>query len=520
MLADAYDAADCGAFNPCKPQAGSALLHMLKAEQEYQAVMDVFQTDESLISLKAFEVLALIERGAVSPLDLLDALERRIAAVDGSVNALPTLCFERARMQAKALMRKPMVERGLLKGMPIPIKDLTEVAGVRTTYGSPIYAGHVPGYSDPLVERLEEEGGLVYAKSNTPEFGAGANTFNEVFGFTRNPWDTRCSAAGSSGGAAVSLATGMAWLAHGSDLGGSLRNPASFCGIVGLRPTPGRVATDPGVAVDRRLPVEGPMARCVEDVALLLDAMSGEDIRDPVSLPKPAHSFLSGARSGWRPARVAFSATLGFMPVDPQVAEITQAAALRFAEAGSHVEEAHPDCSEVHACFEVLRASFFASSKKALLETQRDKLKPEVIWNIERGLQLTMADIVRAEEQRAALMWRMLAFFGEYDLICAPATIVPPYPVEQRFVAECGGVRFENYVQWLGISYAFTLAGCPALSLPCGFTREGLPVGLQLVAPPRGEHRLLAAAKVLEDILDLKTHKPILPRVRHLAVDA
>ncbi len=478
--------------------------------------------DLSLINRSAVDLVELLKLGAVTPLDLLDALEARIAAVDGAVNALPTLCFERARAAAVELMDMPWPDRGMLCGLPVAIKDLTAVRGVRTTYGSPIFADFVPEASDPLVERLESEGGLIYAKSNTPEFGAGANTFNEVFGPTRNPWDTRLSAAGSSGGAAVALKTGTAWLAHGSDLGGSLRNPASFNGIVGLRPTPGRVATDPGLQIDRRLPVEGPMARTVEDVALFLDALTGEDVRDPVSLPKPVTPFLTQARSGWRPARVAWSADLGITPVDAEVAEVVRRAAMRFAELGAIVEEAHPDLSEAHDSFNVLRAKGFAISKAALLASHRDKLKPEVVWNIEKGLSLTMPEIVRAEEQRAAMTRRMLAFLagaeaGGYDLLCTPATIVAAFPVEQRYVEAVNGVTFDNYVGWLSIAYAITLCGCPALSLPAGFTADGRPVGLQIVARPRDEGRLLAGALALEQALGLDTVTPIEPRVAHLA---
>src|SRR5690606_36250912 len=217
-----------------------------------------------------------LKTGEVTPLDLLDALEERIAEIDPAVNALPTLAFDRARERAAALMKKPVEERGRLAGLPVPIKDLTEVEAVRTTFGSRIYQDYVPEASDVLVETIEAEGGLIYAKSATPEFGAGANTFNDVFGATVNPWNTSRSAAGSSGGAAVSLATGMAWVAHGSDLGGSLRDPASFCGIVGMRPSPGRVAKSPGALVEDMLSVEGPMARTVEDLALMFDAMTGE----------------------------------------------------------------------------------------------------------------------------------------------------------------------------------------------------------------------------------------------------
>jgi amidase len=469
-------------------------------------------SDQGLVRATACAIVDKLNSGEVTPLDLLDVLESRIAEVDGKVNALPTLCFDRARMRAKALMKKPIGDRGLLAGMPVPIKDLTNVEGVLTTQGSPIYKDTIATQSDIVVEHLEYDGAVIYAKSNTPEFGAGAHTFNEVFGATRNPWDTSRSAAGSSGGAAVALATGMAWLAHGTDMGGSLRNPASFCGVVGMRPSIGRVAHTPAFKIDRNLTVHGPMARNVEDLALLLDAMCGEHPADPLSLPSLPTSFLSAVRSGKKPKRVAYSPDLGITPVDPEVAAITRKAALRFAEAGAIVEEAHPDLHEAHECFHVLRAFDFAISKAALLRTRRHLLKPEVIWNIEEGLKLTVERLESAEAQRVAMTARALQFFGTYDLLLTPATIVPPFPVENRYVAECAGKKFDNYVEWLGIVYAITLVCCPALSLPCGFTASGLPVGLQMVAAPRGDAQLLAGAKVLEDILGVRGTMPIDPR--------
>jgi amidase len=469
-------------------------------------------SNQELVRATACAVVDKLNSGDVTPLDLLDVLESRIAEVDGKVNALPTLCFDRARTRAKALINRPVGDRGLLAGMPVPIKDLFHVEGVKNTQGSPIFRDHISAHSDIVVEHLEENGGVIYAKSNTPEFGAGANTFNEVFGATLNPWDLSRSAAGSSGGAAVALATGMAWLAHGTDMGGSLRNPASFCGIVGMRPSIGRVAHTPAFKIDRNLTVHGPMARNVEDLALLLDAMSGEHRADPLSLPSLPTSFLSAARSGKGPKRVAYSPDLGITPVDPEVAAITWQAAARFAEAGAIVEKAHPDLREAHECFHVLRAFDFAISKAALLRTKRDLLKPEVIWNIEEGLKLTVERIERAEAQRVAMAARTLEFFKTYDLLLTPATIVAPFPIENRYVAECAGHKFDNYVEWLAIVYAITLACCPALSLPCGFTAAGMPVGLQVVAAPRGEAELLAGAKLLEDILGLRGTTPIDPR--------
>ncbi|MEA2876347.1 MAG: amidase [Hyphomicrobiales bacterium] len=469
-------------------------------------------TDE-LIRQDAVTLVGRLKRGEVTPHDLLDALEKRIAAVDGAVNALPTLCFERARQHADRLMQKPVAERGQLAGMPVPIKDLVNVAGVRSTQGSPIFATRIPEKSDILVENLEAEGGIVYAMSNTPEFGAGANTFNEVFGATRNPWNTSRSAAGSSGGAAVALATGMAWVAHGSDMGGSLRNPASFNGIVGFRPSIGRVAHTPQGSIDQNLSQQGPMARNVEDAALLLDAMCGENPGDPLSLPRNGASFLAAARSNWRPKRVAWSADLGITRTDPEVAAITRRAAERFAELGAVVEEAHPDLTGLHEVFQTLRAYDFFMKRAKLLRNHRDLLKPEVIWNIEKGYKIDFDELERAENTRVALAQRYLAFFDRYDLLLTPATVVAAYPIENRYVAEVNGHKFSNYVEWLAIAYAITVTCGTALSLPCGFTRENLPVGLQIAGPPRSEARILAAAKAMEDILGLRGTTPIDPRV-------
>ncbi len=464
-----------------------------------------------LISQTARALVKRLCTGEVSSLDLLDALEGRIAAVDGRVNALPTRCFERAIDHARALEAKPVAERGVLCGLPVAIKDLSDVAGVRSTHGSPIFAEAVPATSAHVVERVEASGGIVYAKSNTPEFGAGGNTFNEVFGATLNPWDTRLSAAGSSGGSAVALATGMAWLAQGSDMGGSLRNPASFNGIVGLRPSPGRVPGGPSANPYATLGVEGPMARDVDDLALFLDALSGFDGREPLSLEAPPVSFAEAAAQREKPLRVAFSADLGITPIDPQVAEICQRAAAQFERIGVTVEATHPDLIDAHDVFQTLRAHDFAVGMSDLLRDHRDLLKPEVVWNIEKGMALTAADLGRAEKARGVMVRRAVAFFDTYDLLLTPATIVPPYPVEQRYVTECAGHEFETYIDWLAIAYAITNISLPALSLPCGFTAGGLPVGLQIVGKPRGESALLSAAGVLEDALGLM-HLPIDPR--------
>lgn len=479
--------------------------------------------NSDLIASSASQVVQLLRRGELSPLELIDVLEARIAAVDHQVNALPTLCLDRARDRARALMDKPMAERGLLCGMPVAIKDLDPVEGVRCTWGSPIYQDFVPRASDCLVEKVEASGGIVYAKTNTPEFGAGANTFNEVFGATLNPWDTAKSCAGSSGGSAAALASGTAWLASGSDLGGSLRNPASFCCVVGLRPSPGRVAhgaagagaypADLGGMPNQPFSVAGPMARNVPDVALLLDAMVGEHDADVMSMPREARSYVDAVKDHRAPRRVAFSADLGITPVDPEVASICEAAARRFEALGADVEEAHPDFSDVQDIFQTNRAISFYVGKKKLLETRRDLLKPEVIWNIEKARSLTIDDLARVELARAAYIARAREFFNHYDLLLSPATIVPPYPVEHRYVESCNGHEFSNYIEWCTIAYAITITGFPAMSVPAGFTTDGLPVGLQIVAGPRAEADLLSAAALYEATSELAGAVPIDPRL-------
>ncbi|MFD2207999.1 amidase [Kiloniella antarctica] len=467
-------------------------------------------SSDELIQASACEIKDLLNKNKVSPSELLNVLEARIQAVDGQVNALPTLCFDRARAFAKDLEKKSLEDRGILAGIPVPIKDLTATKGVRTTSGSPIFANRTPDWSDALVETMEANGAVVYAKSNTPEFGAGAHTFNPVFGTTRNPWDLSKSAAGSSGGAAAALATGCAWLAHGSDMGGSLRNPASFCGVVGLRPSMHRLADGPSTSPFQTLSMQGPMARNVADTALFLDAMVGFHNANPLALPATEASFLSTTQQKIKPIKVAYSSDLGVTPVDPEIAGICAQAALQFEEVGVIVEEATPELSEAPEIFKRLRGLDFVIGLGPLLDQHRDKLKQDIIWNIEYGRSLTAEDIAWAERKRGEIYYRMQSFFAEYDLLLCPTTIVPPFPVEQRYVEECAGQKLDTYIDWLAIVSTITLTASPAISIPCGFTKSGLPVGLQIVGKPQGEGPLLSAANVLEEILP-KTNTPITP---------
>ena len=460
-----------------------------------------------LIASPARDIVERLRKKEITSADLIDAALSRIEQVDSAVNAVPTLCVERARERAG-----PISGQSLLCGLPILVKDLVDVAGVRTTYGSPIFRDHVPEASNFLVDKLESNGAVVMGKANTPEFGAGANTFNEVFGKTVNPYNTALTCGGSSGGSAVALSTGMAWLATGSDLGGSLRIPAAFCNLVGLRPSAGRVPHGPNLEPFTPMWVDGPMARDVADLGLFLDAMCGYDRRDPLTYDRPAEPYFKAASEPKAPSRVGFSPDLGITPVDAEVATICAEAVRRFEKIGGRVTEERPDFSTAHDAFQTLRAASFATSMEEILVEHRDSLKPEIVGNIEQGLALKAADIGLAERQRAALCVGMAAFFVDHDVLATPCVAVPPFPVEVRYVEEINGKPLTNYVEWLAMTYAITLTGCPAISVPCGFTKAGLPVGLQLVVKPRGEAGLLRVAAAFEAEIALPK-APIDPKV-------
>ena len=469
-----------------------------------------------LVNLSAQTAVHLLRKGELSPLEMIDASISRIEATDGFLNALPTLCIDRARDHAKRITRdqKSAGEHNpsWLAGLPIAIKDLNDVAGVKTTYGSPLFANHIPQRSDVMVETLEANGAIVIGKANTPEFGHGANTFNKVFGKTRNPWNTAMTCGGSSGGSAVALAAGQTWLASGSDLGCSLRTPAAFCSVVGLRPSPGRVARGPTRLPFDNLWVQGPMARSVADTALMLDAMVGTHPTDPISLPAPEKPFVHSVQNPTAPKRIAYSANLnGLTPVDSEVTEICSAAVQRFAELGIVVEEACPDLADARDIFQVLRANHFVGDLAPIIEANRDKVRPEVVWNLEEGYKFTIETLAETERARGRLFERIAEFFKVYDLLITPATVVPPFDVNIHAVEEVAGHKFENYFDWYTIAYAITVTSLPALSLPCGFTKSGLPIGLQVVGPHRGEAALLGASTLFEEVMDIVGHLPIDP---------
>ncbi len=472
---------------------------------------------DELIRLTATEAVARLRRGEVSPLELIDAAAARIAVVEPAVNALPTLCLDRARDHAKALMAGARRDEegmpGWLAGLPVAIKDLNDVAGVRTTYGSPLYADHVPTTSHPLVERIERRGGIVIGKSNTPEFGAGGNTFNEVFGRTLNPWNTSLTCGGSTGGGAVALATGEAWLAQGSDHGGSLRGPATLCSVVGIRPSPGRVTRGTSNNLFSPLSVQGPMARNVTDLALFLDTMAGQCPLDPLTFEAPAISFTRAVAEARPPRRVAFTANYGgALPVDRETQEICAEAVRRLESVGCVVEEAFPELGPVEEVFLALRSQNFVVDRELQIAASRKDFKPDIIWNTEIGLNQTTSRLAWADRERAALYRRFAKFFETYDVLITPGAATPAWDVRLRTRDEIDGVPTANYMSGSALTSAITLTSCPAVSVPCGFDRFGRPVGLQVVAPARGEAQALAAARVFEQIFGLDRLLPIDPR--------
>jgi amidase len=455
-----------------------------------------------LCFVPATELLRLFRSRKASPLEVMQAVLARIDRVNPAVNAIVTLAREAALSQARAATRslKPGADLPPLHGVPVSIKDLTPTKGIRTTWGSKIFEHHVPDEDALIVQRLKAAGAIVLGKTNTPEFGAGANTFNAVFGATRNPWNLALTCGGSSGGAGVALASGMGPLAQGSDLGGSLRIPAAFCGVVGFRTTPGLVPVYPREIAWDALSVSGPMARTVADTALMLSVVAGPDERSPISYPVDAGAFMRAVRTpsveGWR---VAWTPDLGgLIPVDAEVARVAARAAKTFRLLGAKVEGASPDLRDVNEIVLATRGLTMVAHHADKLPRWREQMQAGLVWNIEQGLKLTPEEIGRAERLRTALWHRVRAFFEKYDLLILPTVAVPPFPVEQPYPTAINGQALANYTQWFFLTYAITLTGLPAISLPCGFMADGLPVGLQIVGRRRQETAVLAAAAAFE----------------------
>jgi len=459
-------------------------------------------SDRDLCFTPATALARLYRARRVSPLEVMQAVLARIDRVNPLVNAYvtvdPEAALAAARRATAALRRGAALPP--LHGVPVSIKDLAATKGMRTTWGSKIFEHHVPDEDALVVERLRAAGAIVVGKTNTPEFGAGGNTFNAVFGATRNPWNPALTCGGSSGGAAVALATGMGPLAEGSDLGGSLRTPAAFCGVVGFRTTPGLVPVYPRELGWDSLSVQGPMARTVGDIALMLSAIAGPDDRAPLSYDVDVSAFRRAPRRpsvrGWR---VAWSPDLqGLLRVDAEVARVAEGATRVFRSLGARVTAAAPSFAELDDIVLGTRGLSMAAVHADRLERWRGEMQAGLVWNIEQGLALSSRDIGRAERLRTVLWHRVRRFMERYDLLVLPTVAVRPFPIEQPYPTEVDGQPLRNYTQWFFLTYAISVTGLPVISVPAGFTRDGLPVGIQIVGRRRQEAAVLQAAAAFE----------------------
>jgi amidase len=463
--------------------------------------------------LSALDACRAIGARELSPVELLESCLARIAATNGAVNATVAMDVDAARRRAReigdAIARGEEV--GVLAGLPIGVKDLSATAGLRTTFGSLLFKDHVPPKDEDGVARVRRAGGVILGKTNTPEFGAGANTTNRVYGATGNPFDPTKTCAGSSGGSAVAVALGQVPLATGTDYGGSLRTPAAFCGVAGFRPSPGLVPAAERAVSLNPFSVAGPMGRSIADAHLLLRAQAAVDKGDPFSpsAVAPLLSELAGADLG--ALRAAVSVDLGCAPVDRRVAATFQERVARFRHVFRAVEERAPDFSGVHETFEVLRGVNYVAAHRERLERSRALLDRNVIDNTERGLQLSLADVARAHVEQTKLYRRVLAFFREVDVLICPAASVSPFPHAQLYVEEINGERMPTYMRWLAITYAPTTALCCAAAIPCGLDHAGLPFGLQVIGPNGADARVLEVAHALEQVLaaDPATARPV-----------
>ncbi|HEY3216479.1 MAG TPA: amidase, partial [Candidatus Eisenbacteria bacterium] len=459
--------------------------------------------NRDLCFIPASELVRLYRARKASPLEVMQAVLARIDAVNPAVNAYVTIARESALAAARAATRA-LGRRGSalppLHGVPVSIKDLTATQGIRTTSGSLIHEHHVPDEDELVVQRLKAAGAIVVGKTNTPEFGAGGNTFNAVFGATRNPWNTALSCGGSSGGGAVAVATGMGPIAEGTDLGGSLRAPAAFCGVLGFRTTPGLVPRHPRTLIWDSLGVAGPMARTVADVALTLSTIAGPDDRAPLSYEVDTRQFTRAVKApsikGWR---IAWTPDLhGLIPVDAEVARVAHDALRVLRSLGARIEAACPDFSEVNHIVPATRGVAMVALHADKLPQWREQMQESLVQDIEQGLALTASEIARGEVLRSVLWHRVRSFMASRDLLVLPTVAVPPFPVEQPYPTQINGKPLDNYTQWFYLTYGITVTGLPAISVPCGFTRGGLPVGLQIVGRRCQDAAVLRAAAAFE----------------------
>ena len=460
--------------------------------------------------LTATELSRLIRSRELSAVEALDAHLAQIDQINPKVNAIVTLVADRAREQARAADQALAAgnEVGPLHGLPIAHKDLVWTRGIRTTFGTLACKDFVPTRDALIVERLKQAGAVTIGKTNTPEFGAGSQTFNPVFGETRNPYDTSRTCGGSSGGAAVALACGMQPLADGSDTGGSLRNPANFCNVVGLRPSPGRVPIWPSQAGWYTIGVQGPMARTVGDAAVMLSAIAGPDRRSPISIAEPGSRFAAPLERDFRKCRIAWSPDLGGLPVDLRVSRVLEGQRRVFEDLGCRVEDRTPDLKEAEAVFRAWRAWRFELTLSALHPTQQSQLKDTLKQEIEAARKLSGIDLSRAELQRTRLYHRVREFIETHEFLICPVNQVPPFDVKQPYVEEINGVRMKTYIDWMQSCWTISVLGLPAISVPAGFTPEGLPVGIQIVGRHQDDWGVLQLAHAYEQATGFWKRRP------------
>jgi amidase len=468
-------------------------------------------TADDLCTRPATELAAMLRTREISARELLDAHLERIDRLNPAVNAVVTLDAEGARASADAADAALAAgeDVGPLHGLPVAHKDTHATGGMRTTWGSPLHADTVPLRDELVVARLAAAGAIRVGKTNVPEFAAGSHTFNPLFGATHNPYRHGLSAGGSSGGAAAALAAGFVPLAEGSDMGGSLRNPAAFCNVVGLRPTPGRVPTWPAAMAWSQLSVQGPMGRTVADVALQLSVLAGPDPRVPISLSDDPAAFAAPLPDRLDGLRVAWTSDLGGrVTVDPAITAVLAPSVAVFESLGASVEEACPNLDGADEVFGTLRAWLFDATFTDLARRHPDKVKESIRWNAEMGAKLTGSDLARAEQLHTKLHERMVAFFDRYDVLVAPTTQVLPFPVEIEYPTEIAGVSQDNYLEWMRSCTVISATGCPALSVPGGFTDDGLPVGLQIIGPARADRRVLEVGHAFETATQFGRRRP------------
>ena len=458
----------------------------------------------------ATELAARLRGGEISAEEVTRAFIAQVERVNPAMNAIVTFVPEQAIAQARALDATPRERWGPLAGLPIACKDLIPTKGIRTTQGSPIFAHNVPTEDHVMVERLRGAGAILVGKTNTPEFGAGSQTFNAVFGATRNPFDPDRTCGGSSGGAAVAVACGMLPFADGSDFGASLRNPGNFCNVVGFRPTPGRVPTYPAADVWSTWSVLGPLARSVQDAALLLSAIAGPDLRSPITIDEPGDVFRRPLQRDVRGLRIAWSRDLGGLPVDARVVKVLEAQREVFASLGCVIEDAEPDLAGADEAFHVLRAVSFADRFAPLLEKHRGELKDTVLWNVEEGLRLSGPQVGRAIALRSAVYTRMRKFMERHDFLVLPVNQVVPFPLEDEYPREIAGVKQDNYLDWMRTCSRITATSHPAISVPAGFTDDSpaLPVGIQIVGRHRDDFGVLQLAHAFEQATRVGQRRP------------